>query len=215
LHMDLKPDNVCLGSTNFSNAESSLLCLIDFGISKSFQCEYSKHIEPGTNLIFQGNVLYASENAFRKKVLSRRDDFISLCYILSYFLNGKLEWLGDLRKNDPEFFKKIGKIKKDLTIEQICSNKAKPLIPFTMEVYNLKFDDEPPYQKLNFLLSSILLEQNKVPSNKFDWSRNKLLQLLDKEEESIHNNDDSDDMEVPDENCDDLEESKGNIARNI
>ena len=124
LHLDLKPDNICLGSTNLGAEESSILCLIDFGISKPYLNEYNLHIEPGTNIIFQGNILYASENAFRQKVLSRRDDFISLTYILSSFLNGKLEWMQDLRRNDPDFFRKVGKIKKNLTIKQICCDRA-------------------------------------------------------------------------------------------
>lgn len=31
----------------------------------------------------------------------RLDDLISLCYFLAFLVNGKLDWLGNLRNNDP------------------------------------------------------------------------------------------------------------------
>jgi casein kinase 1, alpha len=36
LHMDIKPDNIVLGSENMKKLESSQVHLIDFGISKSY-----------------------------------------------------------------------------------------------------------------------------------------------------------------------------------
>jgi len=52
LHMDLKPDNICIGSKNFSSTESSQIFLIDFGISKTYLDSDGKHIEFGPNLVF-------------------------------------------------------------------------------------------------------------------------------------------------------------------
>lgn len=63
--MDLKPDNICIGTNNVNSEESSSIFLIDFGISKAYLDDYGKHIEKGPNVIFQGNIMYASENAFR------------------------------------------------------------------------------------------------------------------------------------------------------
>lgn len=61
--------------------------------------------------------MFASENAFRQIALSRRDDLISLTYILTHFLNGKLLWLGSLKRSDPDYFKKVGKVKKNLGLQ--------------------------------------------------------------------------------------------------
>ena len=36
LHMDLKPDNICIASNNLKSQDSSTVCLIDFGICKSY-----------------------------------------------------------------------------------------------------------------------------------------------------------------------------------
>jgi serine/threonine protein kinase len=50
--MDLKPDNICIGSNNVNAEESSSIFLIDFGISKAYLDENGKHIENGPNVIF-------------------------------------------------------------------------------------------------------------------------------------------------------------------
>lgn len=134
-------------------------------------------------MTFNGNILFASKNAFKykgkfallKKTLlyldqSRRDDLISLCYLLVFFLNGKLDWLGDLMDSDPNYFEKVGLIKMKLDPEGLCVGKAKLLLPFVTEVFSLSFTEEPPYQKLRFLLMCPLLKLNKKPDSTFDWS---------------------------------------------
>jgi serine/threonine protein kinase len=50
--MDLKPDNICIGSNNVNAEESSQIFLIDFGISKGYLDDNGKHIENGPNVIF-------------------------------------------------------------------------------------------------------------------------------------------------------------------
>lgn len=45
LHMDLKPDNILLGSANRTRFDSSNIVLIDYGISKQFKDSDGKHID--------------------------------------------------------------------------------------------------------------------------------------------------------------------------
>ncbi len=45
LHLDLKPDNILLGSTNKSKPESSVITLIDFGIAKKYITQTGEHIK--------------------------------------------------------------------------------------------------------------------------------------------------------------------------
>lgn len=52
LHMDLKPDNIVLGTHNMNSEDSSLIYLIDFGISKTYQDSYAQHIPLIQNIIF-------------------------------------------------------------------------------------------------------------------------------------------------------------------
>jgi hypothetical protein len=44
-----------------------------------------------------------------------------------------------------------------MTAENFCIDFAKPLIPFYEEVMGYKFEEEPNYSKLKFLLKRILL----------------------------------------------------------
>jgi hypothetical protein len=44
------------------------------------------------NLKFLGNLAFASKNAFIGQTLSRRDDLISLCYLLVSFVVGLSVW---------------------------------------------------------------------------------------------------------------------------
>lgn len=64
LHLDLKPDNILLGSSNWTKLESSVIVLIDYGISKKYVNESGLHIKANTNVPFAGNLLFASKNAF-------------------------------------------------------------------------------------------------------------------------------------------------------
>jgi hypothetical protein len=47
-----------------------------------------------------------------------------LVYILTYFLNGKLRWLKKVKRTEPDYLEKVGKIKEEITIKDICEKKA-------------------------------------------------------------------------------------------
>lgn len=94
LHLDIKPDNILLGTDDMTNQESTTLYLIDFGVAQTFWGDSYGHIEEKKVDMFYGNTIFASVNAFRGKQQSRRDDLISLAYLLSYLMNkGKLPWI--------------------------------------------------------------------------------------------------------------------------
>ena len=56
--------------------------------------------------------------------LSRRDDFISLLYLMIFLVNGTLEWLRLLRNQESGYFKKVGVLKNKITVEELCSGAA-------------------------------------------------------------------------------------------
>ena len=51
LHLDLKPDNILLGS-DVTNKASSTLYLVDFGISKTYLDEFLNHLPYRTDIPF-------------------------------------------------------------------------------------------------------------------------------------------------------------------
>lgn len=77
---------------------------------------------------FKGNLIFGSKNAFKGSLLSRRDDLISLAYLLIYIVDGDLEFMkgsceqGDndnMSANSDEFIK-IGKSKLKMKPAEIC-----------------------------------------------------------------------------------------------
>ena len=56
---------------------------------------------------FCGNIAFCSKNASAGSSLSRRDDLISLVYVLLYLKNGSLSFLGcNQQIDDPEMIAK-------------------------------------------------------------------------------------------------------------
>ena len=55
--------------------------------------ENGEHLAKQKSNFFKGNLVFGSRNAFRGISLSRRDDLISLAYLLLYLLDGDLEYM--------------------------------------------------------------------------------------------------------------------------
>ena len=79
-HNDIKPDNILM--------KNKKLTLIDFGCSTQFM-ESGRHIGKNKVPHFQGNYMFSSINQMTFTVTSRKDDLVSLCYLLIYLLNGR------------------------------------------------------------------------------------------------------------------------------
>ena len=102
VHLDLKPDNIFIEATDLYEEASSKLVLIDFGISQMFLDEVGSHVPMRNDVDFSGNIYYSSKHAFMYQTQSRRDDFISLAYLLAFLLNGHITWLPHKDKRDPK-----------------------------------------------------------------------------------------------------------------
>lgn len=96
IYNDLKPDNICIGE--YDNPQSlNKLKLIDFGLATSYlklnaATQEMEHLKCERRQ-FQGNLAFSSKNAFMEMTLSRRDDLISLVYMLTYLASGKLPFI--------------------------------------------------------------------------------------------------------------------------
>jgi serine/threonine protein kinase len=92
----LKPDNLLLRSGDKSAIESSDIILIDFGVSRPFLDDAGDHLPLKEGVPFSGNLMFQSHNAFKRVTLSRRDDLISLCYLMTFLFNGGFDWVEEL-----------------------------------------------------------------------------------------------------------------------
>ena len=60
--------------------------LIDFGLATSYLDDNGNHIKSNIPDKFKGSMLFASKNAFKFLMTSRRDDLIALCYLMIYLI---------------------------------------------------------------------------------------------------------------------------------
>ena len=102
LHRNINPDNICIGNDDKTN----IIILKNYGQSKRFKNDKTNQQIPyRESKPFIGNSLYASVNAHLGVELSRRDDLISIGYILIYFLKGFLPWNDTKIKGDDRLAK--------------------------------------------------------------------------------------------------------------
>ena len=72
--------------------EQNLIYLIDLGLASKFTDEQGRHIPLGSDINFKGNIMFSIKNAFAGITQTRRDDIVSLGYLLSFFIDTKFSW---------------------------------------------------------------------------------------------------------------------------
>ena len=173
IYRDIKPENFLLGLKN-----QNMIYVVDFGMCKKYRSSKTgKHILPKINRTFSGTVRYASLNVLRGKTASRRDDLISLGYMLIYLYKRELPW--DF--NMPHY-----NMDKMIQIMHLKNNNGYGILfkdlPHQFEEYikytrNLKFEQNPDYSYLRSLFNKIIMgfyyDYKKLS---FSWtnSKNKL-----------------------------------------
>ena len=99
IHRDIKLDNFMMDRKNLCQ-----VYLIDYGLSKTYLNNKNKHIEETDNNNPIGTNNYMSLNIHNGVRYSRRDDMISIVYILCHILEGDMPWISE--KNNLKLIKK-------------------------------------------------------------------------------------------------------------
>ena len=60
--------------------------MIDFGLVRQYKDSNDKLLPNKRETVFKGNIIFASMHLFNMKSPSRRDDLISLSYLLLYMI---------------------------------------------------------------------------------------------------------------------------------
>ena len=138
--------------------------LIDFGFA-------SKYTEPSTDDgkfkhaacqdldNFRGNIIFASPHQLDFKSTSRRDDIISLCYLMVYFNSkGQIPGVKNLDKDYKKLYKEITAVKEAHTAMDICTDEfnSRDLFEFVQEAFSLEYDQKPDYIKLRAILRKLI-----------------------------------------------------------
>ena len=101
--------------------------------------------------------------------LSRRDDIISMIYVLNYLIDTRMTWV-KFDQPLPQQMKKIREFKTQTPAKDFLSKKAKHLIPMLSYAYDLQFEERPDYERLKFMFRKVLMDKDYLPDKIFDWS---------------------------------------------
>ena len=106
IHRDIKPENFMMGV----GPNKSCLHIIDYGLAKRYRKTCGQHIAEEQFRPAIGTKRYLSKNVLSGVTPSRRDDLISVIYILIYFRSGNLPWVGLDDKNPDKSSKQINEL---------------------------------------------------------------------------------------------------------
>jgi serine/threonine protein kinase len=142
VHRDIKPENFMFNESG----EGKKLHIIDFGLSR-FYTKGNSHVENTNNRSLVGTIRYISINIHEGDVYSRRDDIISIMYVIIYLIKGNLPWMGLVAKKGDTRTKDelVYSVKSKVTTAELCEG-----IPYLFQKlldysYTLEFDEKPDY----------------------------------------------------------------------
>ena len=167
IHRDIKTKNFLIG-----RKDPNVIYLIDFGFAKKYRSSRTgKHIRFSRLKYLIGSLSYASINAIKGYESSRRDDLESFGYMLIYLAKGgQTPWMKyDNLKDINEAMKKIAKMKLAVTDELLCKGLPDEFIQYMKYVKKLDFEQQPDYQYLIGLFTSLLSKNEMKKNITFFW----------------------------------------------
>lgn len=87
VYNDMKFDNILVG--NYKNNEDTMheIRMVDFGFASQYVDKSGKHLPLSETEVFRSNMIFATINQFEFKNTSRRDDMMSLVYLMVFMFN--------------------------------------------------------------------------------------------------------------------------------
>ncbi|CAD8070562.1 unnamed protein product [Paramecium sonneborni] len=156
IHRDLKPENI------LSKSDADKIYLIDFGISRNINQKTNKK----KKISFIGTSRYASLAAHQGIEQTAKDDLESLGYLIIYLIKQRLPWM-NIEQNDNQRLEKIGKLKQEIKIEELCSECPNSILKYMNYVKQLTTEQRPQYAMLRGLF---LTKLHNFPDQGLDWT---------------------------------------------
>ena len=177
IYRDVKPENFMIGIN-----DPNVIYIIDYGLCKKYRSSKTgKHIQPKYIKKFIGTLKYASSNVIRGKESSRRDDLISLGYVLIHLYKRNLPWNTAFKNLDRVDYLNLLHSKETFDDGNLLHNLPEEMVDFLKYVNNLRFEQDPNYSFMKGCFQKILtrLNFNKTDIN-FSWINSKDNKLLPK-----------------------------------
>ena len=173
VYKDVKPENFLIGID-----DPNVIYVVDFGLCKKYRSSKTgKHLLPKYTRKFIGTVVYASTNALIGKETSRRDDLISLGYLLIVLIKRNIPLNVTFKNFNKEKFTELLNLKK--TGEKLYRGIPKEIKEFMKYSKNLKFEQDPDYSYLRSLFTNILMSTTlNYKKLTFSWIKSKDKKLL-------------------------------------
>ena len=169
IHRDIKTDNFVIGR----NENNKIIYLIDFGFARKYRSSRTgKHIKFKKTNTTMGNLSYISINANKAFEQSRRDDLESLGYMLVFLAKLYLPWSELVKSNAMDSLTKLKKVlqlKLTTTPEQLCKGLPEEFTKYVQYCRGLEFEQDPDYDYLRSLFTSILMKNNQKNDYNFFW----------------------------------------------
>jgi len=167
IHRDIKPDNFVMGVGKNSNQ----VYIIDYGLAKKYiDNDTNEHILFSGGKSLTGTARYASVNALSGCEQSRRDDLEALGFVLVYFLQGQLPWMGIIGKDRQLKYSKICEQKKSTSFESLCKGLPNEFLVYFQEIRSYSFTQKPNYIGLRKLFRELFLRKGYIYDYKYDWT---------------------------------------------
>ncbi|EDV95467.1 casein kinase I [Drosophila grimshawi] len=166
VHRDVKPRNILIGR----NLSCKRLHLIDFGLSKKcWDPITSTHIPYREDRTLTGTARFTSINSHEGLEQSRRDDLISMGYMLIYFLRGKLPWQGIRASTKHQKYERIYEMKQSVSNEVLCQGLPSEFAMYLNYCYQLAFDAEPDYKMVRKMFRQLTIKLQCKMNQIYDW----------------------------------------------
>jgi len=168
VHRDIKPNNFLMGLGDNRNH----VYIMDLGLAKKFLRQDGSHMPNVPKKGLTGTVRYTSKFVHQGVEPSRRDDLISVGYVLIYLLLGRLPWQGINAYSKRTKQRRIGRRKGNVSHEELCSTIPKQFAEYLNYCESLGFDEKPDYDKLRKTLREALPAGDlEDPAQEYDWQR--------------------------------------------
>lgn len=166
IHRDIKPENIMIDKNNN-------VLLIDYGLAKKFtDLDNAKLFKRECSKTRCGTVRYMSIGCHKRTRLSRKDDLLSLGYVLIYLYVGNLPWQGLDISDRKEKDSAVSEIKQYYGYTKLCKKLPPFFTNYFKEIQKLSQSDRPNYSKIKKMFKKELNPESFKQNIDYDWSVN-------------------------------------------
>ena len=170
IHRDIKPHNFVIG-----RKDPEIIYIIDFGFARKYRSSRTgKHIKYNNIKYTYGSLKFISINGNKGYEQSRRDDLESLGYMLIYLAKKYLPWEKAANLTNVKLLKRyeeVLKIKNFISPKYLCKGLPEEFEFFIKYCKNLEFEQDPDYNYLRSLFTSILNRNGFKNDLIFFWNK--------------------------------------------